>query len=200
MACRSADTRDAVADAEDAESARQFVQAFYDWYMPLGNSTPATRLDSVVASGPQWFTPILQRALQRDDDAQRNAADIVSVVGDFDPFLNAQDPCPHDAALAVVPRGTGWQVTITAQCESGVATPAVLGDVVPEGTGSRFANFRMSERPTYDLVSQLGAARAMRDSANRSDQARSIHRDPRRSVRLIPRGQITVVTAAVAGL
>lgn len=175
MACRSADTRDAVADAENAESARQFVQAFYDWYVPLGNRTPATRLDSVVASGPQWFTPILQRALQRDVDAQRNAADIVSVVGDFDPFLNAQDPCPHYAALAVVPRGAGWQVTITAQCESGVATPAVLGDVVPEGTGWRFANFRMPERPTYDLVSQLGAAQAMRDSVNRSDQARSIH-------------------------
>jgi hypothetical protein len=88
-------------------------------------------------------------------------------VGDFDPFLNAQDPCPRYAALAVVPRGTGWQVTVTAQCEGGVATPAVPADVVREGTGWRFANFRLPERPTYDLVSQLGAAQAMRDSARR---------------------------------
>ncbi len=171
IACRSADTRDAVADARDAESARRFVQAFYDWYVPLGDRAPATRLDSVVARGPQWFTPILQHALQRDVDAQRNAADIVSVVGDFDPFLNSQDPCPRYAALAVVPRGTGWQVAVSAQCEGGVATPAVLVDVVREGTDWRFANVRMPERPTVDLVSQLGAAQAMRDSATRSGNA-----------------------------
>lgn len=173
IACRSADTRDAVTDAEDAESARRFVQAFYDWYVPLGDRAPATRLYSVVARGPQWFTPMLQHALQRDVDAQRNVADIVSVVGDFDPFLNAQDPCPHYAALAVVPRGTGWQVAVSAQCEGGVATPAVLLDVAREGTDWRFANVRMPERPTVDLVSQREAAQAMRDSASRSDTARS---------------------------
>lgn len=169
LGCRGADMSARSADAQDAVAARQFAQAFYDWYVPLGDRLPASQLDSVVARGAQWFTPSLRQAVQRDVEAQRHATEIVSVVGDFDPFLNSQDPCPRYEAGEVVHRGAGWQVAISARCAGGAPTVVVLADVERDSGTWHFANFRIPDQPDYDLASQLLTAEAQRDSARQRE-------------------------------
>jgi hypothetical protein len=148
------------------ESARQFAQAFYDWYVPLSNRTPRTAYDSILTQGTRLFTPTLRQALQRDVDAQRAAEEIVSVVGDYDPFLNAQDPCVRYEARNAVPAGRTWQVAIDARCGDGRSTLAVLVDLEPANAGWHFANFRQPDDSADDLVSRLRAAQARRAAAS----------------------------------
>ncbi len=166
IGCRGSDTSARTLDAGDTESARHFAQAFYDWYVPLSDRVPAAHMDSVMARGHELFTPTLLQALQRDVEAQRDAADIFSVVGDYDPFLNSQDPCTKYVVQAVERRGGGWQAMVEAQCGNGSSTSAVLVDMVRDGVTWRFANFRNPDQPAYDLVSQLRAVRAQRDSVS----------------------------------
>ena len=65
--------------AGDAESARQFVQSFYDWYLPLSERLPGSSTDSVVIGRADHFVPVLREALQADRAAQRDTSDIVSL-------------------------------------------------------------------------------------------------------------------------
>jgi hypothetical protein len=78
-----------------ATSARQFVQHFYGWYVPLTTSTKGSPgWDIVLTRAQRDLSPDLYRALKADDIAQKKVTD--DVVGlDFDPFLNTQDPYPH---------------------------------------------------------------------------------------------------------
>ena len=168
MGCGGSEASARSLDIREPESARQFAQAFYDWYVPLSDRVPATHMDSVMARGRELFTPTLLQALRRDVEAQRDAADIISVVGDYDPFLNSQDPCAKYVVQAVERRGGGWQAMTEAQCGNGLSASAVLVDMVRDGANWRFANFHNPDQPAYDLVSQLRAVQLQRDSASQT--------------------------------
>lgn len=199
LGCRGSDTSAKTLDAGDTESARHFAQTFYDWYVPLSDRVPAAHMDSVMARGHELFTPTLLQALQRDVEAQRDAADIFSVVGDYDPFLNSQDPCTKYVVQAVERRGGGWQAMVEAQCGNGSSTSAVLVDMVRDGVTWRFANFRNPDQPAYDLVSQLRAVQAQRDSVSQSDSARSFVIVLTRDVRVVDRGAAPEVRGVLYG-
>src|SRR5262245_51340002 len=75
-------------------SAREFVQAFYDWYVPLANAPASVDgYDSILTRRASSFSPSLLAELRNDIEAQKRAiGEIVGVTGDYDPFLNSQDP------------------------------------------------------------------------------------------------------------
>src|SRR5689334_19920193 len=74
-------------------SPQRFVQRFYDWYVPLAiksDSTPSW--NQVLRYRGSSLSSELVRRLREDADAQAKVKG--EMVGlDFDPFLNAQDPC-----------------------------------------------------------------------------------------------------------
>jgi len=78
----------------EKESARIFVQKFYDWYLVLWAeaqkhpSRSATR-ELAVSQKPEYFDNALKSALAKDDSAQNKSGDIVGL--DFDPFLRCQE-------------------------------------------------------------------------------------------------------------
>jgi hypothetical protein len=151
-----------------ADSARAFTQAFYDWYVPLGDRLPGSRYDSVVVDRASMFAPTLLAGLKEDLAAQaRSPGEIVSVGGDYDPYLNSQDPCGRYEARDVVPNGAGYAVSVYGLCSGREATLDVIADLEREGHGWVFTNFRMPNKPQYDLLSQLKAAKAGRDSTRR---------------------------------
>ncbi|MBS1529493.1 MAG: hypothetical protein JSU01_04225 [Bacteroidetes bacterium] len=79
----------------DKESARLFVQKFYDWYNNLSNTDSLHKSDTnidfyTVKHKPQYFDKTLLNAFNKYYDAMPKHAD--EIVGlDFDPILDAQD-------------------------------------------------------------------------------------------------------------
>lgn len=81
---------------DDKESARVFVQKFYDWYTALYNAATPEKTDVVPAESvaltkkAEWFDAPLRQAIIDDRKAMAKVSD--EIVGfDADPFLNAQD-------------------------------------------------------------------------------------------------------------
>src|SRR5689334_6354600 len=80
------------ADNAGQKQASDFVQKFYNWYVPIAlKTTKEPSSDLAIAKRGSLFDPPLLSALKADAEAARNSpGDIVGL--DFDPFLNAQDP------------------------------------------------------------------------------------------------------------
>src|ERR1700679_2038530 len=81
---------------DDKESARVFVQKFYDWYNALSNAETPDKNDVVPAETvalnkkADYFDVPLRAAIIEDQNAQAKVpGEIVGL--DSDPFLNAQD-------------------------------------------------------------------------------------------------------------
>lgn len=174
-----------------ADSVRQLVQAFYDWYVPQTNG-PASEsaYDSALTVKAAFFTPSLLAALREDNAAQDRdtTGDIVSVGADYDPFLNSQDPCDHYEVGEVVPTAEGFAASVYGNCAGARHERAdVVLDLRRSGGTWQVANFRDPGNPGYDLVSELArvkaewrggdAAPASRDSApsQRPTRGRAAH-------------------------
>jgi hypothetical protein len=78
---------------DDKESARVFVQKFYDWYAVLDSSSISARKNPVASALNQkreCFDAYLRKAIMDDEHAQAKVkGELVGL--DFDPFTNAQD-------------------------------------------------------------------------------------------------------------
>jgi hypothetical protein len=78
----------------EKESARVFVQKFYDWYIVLWSDekrpTPhVTVLDIAIKQRPEYFGLALKKAITADDSAQNKTED--DIVGlNFDPFIGQE--------------------------------------------------------------------------------------------------------------
>lgn len=83
------------ADVRQLDAARQFVHAFYDWYVPIASRDGReVAVRRALRAHPELFSPNLRRLLV----AEMAAPDSMRVerMGiDFDPFLGAPDPCAH---------------------------------------------------------------------------------------------------------
>jgi hypothetical protein len=93
-----------------ADDAKQFVQRFYDWYVPYG----AAHSDAAALTQPEMkaaFAPELLRALLEDVEAARkNPGEIVGL--DFDPVTNSQDPCARYKAFRAHQTGDTYWVDV----------------------------------------------------------------------------------------
>ncbi len=131
-----------------ADSVRQFVQVFYNWYSPDPNYF------RVLAERPSVLSRPLLEALRADSAASaRSPGEIVGL--DWDPFVNSQDPCPHYEAGKVTEwRGT-YRVELFGTC-SGPSRekPDVIAELSRLGGGWRFVNIR-DARGEADLLGSL---------------------------------------------
>lgn len=98
--------------ADDAGgSAQQFVQSFYNWYVPLSNSQKdSLACEEALNQKPQMFSAKLFRGLKGQTNKQESSAGLVGL--GFDPFLNSQDPAPKYAVGNVSRDGDHYLVDV----------------------------------------------------------------------------------------
>src|ERR1700730_1157258 len=74
---------------DTAIEAHEFVQKFYNWYVPFSAHSKTLACKEVLKAHPEYFSRALAPMLKK------NIADMERTGGlglDFDPFLNSQDP------------------------------------------------------------------------------------------------------------
>jgi hypothetical protein len=150
-------------DASLAASGRDFVQKFYDAYVPQAlaeNSIPASQfaIEHLGAS----FAPELLAALKDDAAAEAKSSD--EIVGlDFDPFLNSQDPADSYEVGSATQQGSTYFVDVYAVMSGKRSQePAVVAELVYEDGHWLFANFRYPGND--DLLTVLKMLKADRES------------------------------------
>jgi hypothetical protein len=144
------------ATSDETESCRRFVQAFYDWYVPLTKAqTNGTPWGLAVGSKPDLFHPDLIRALKADADKKVQAkGELVGL--DFDPFEASQDPADHYEARKVTLQGNKCLVEIWGSPADTANTgkPDAVAELLRENGHWQFLNFRYPVSNT-DLLSVL---------------------------------------------
>ena len=128
--------------AATAASAREFVQQFYTWYVPvvLGqHKEPSSNI--ALRDKKAAFSSELYAALKADWDAQANVKD--DIVGlDFDPFLNTQDPCKRYELGKITQAGNGYRVEVFGICSGKRSSEPEVAPEVQWANGHwEFANF-----------------------------------------------------------
>lgn len=124
------------------DAAKNFVQDFYDWYVPLSAKSDGTQPDMVALNQKgQSFDHELGRALRADLARQaRTPGEIVGI--DFDPFLNAQDLTGQYVAGAVHPIHGRFRVDVWSRdVTNGPDKVVVIAEVVRRHGTWQFTNF-----------------------------------------------------------
>ena len=150
-------------DSSLAASSRDFVQKFYDAYVPQAlaeHTGPAWQfaIDHMSAS----FDGGLLAALKDDAAAQaRSSDDIVGL--DFDPFLSSQDPTERYEVGTATQEGAKYLVPVyPVMAGKRSQEPAVIADVEQEDGQWRFVNFRYPG--SDDLLTVLRSLKESRES------------------------------------
>jgi len=140
--------------ALSADSARQAVDEFYGWYVPIQKQTGNANMRA-VHDRAALFSPELVAALRADSVA--SAASPGEVVGlDGDPFLNAQDACDRYSSAGVAELGNRFLVQVLGSGGCPEHTTAdVTVEVTPANGNPVFTNFIYSPRDRDNLVSLL---------------------------------------------
>jgi hypothetical protein len=115
--------------AATADSARDFVEQFYRWYVPVALSKHHGSSWDIALHGKKTsFSSELAQALKSDSDAQAKVKD--DIVGlDFDPFLNTQDPCQRFELGKITQVKTAYRVEVFNICSG---KKSAIPDVAPE--------------------------------------------------------------------
>ena len=145
------------ADAGSADSARAFVQRFYDWYLAT-QANKGSAYDSLLTVRRGLLGDSLFSAFQADVAAQRadTAPEIASLSAEADVFLNSQDPCPRYSARS--PRtlaGNRLAVVVAGDCGGLDARPNLEVELRPRGASWRIENIKDPTNPSFDLLSAL---------------------------------------------
>ena len=130
-------------------SCREFVQAFYDWYVPKslhGHNGPAS--DPALKYKRSLFSDELVRGLSEDSAAQAKSDEIVGL--DFDPFLNSQDPSEHFVVRSVTRKGDRYWVEVRG-VQSGKFRETVIPELVFTKEGRwQFVNFHYGKSEFFE--------------------------------------------------
>lgn len=150
-------------DASLAASSRDFVQKFYDAYVPQAlaeHTVPASQL--AIEQMSASFEAGLVAALKDDAAAEARSSD--EIVGlDFDPFLNSQDPAERYEVGSATKEGSTYLVDVY-PVMSGKRSPdpAVIVELEHENGHWLFLNFRYPGND--DLLTVLKTLKADRES------------------------------------
>jgi hypothetical protein len=127
---------------ENDREVKQFVQNFYDWYVPLSRGTYEQTFIQAVVKRRTQFTLELAEALTVDDAAQ--AKDKNEIIGlDFEPFTSSQDPCEKYVAGSVRKKVNWYRVDIFSICDGKRSEkPELVAEVARVNDRLVFANFR----------------------------------------------------------
>jgi len=141
-------------------SAVQFVQQFYDQYLQASANEPRQAMSQLLTRKPPVFTSTLSALLNWNLRAQASSPGEQRGL-DFDPFVNAQDPCDHYFARPTEGQGAHVLVNVYGICaRTADSLPAVVADVVQISGRWTFSNFRYP-RQHADLVALLSDLRRM---------------------------------------
>lgn len=137
------------------DDVRVAVQRFYNWYVPFANKANERPWMTALHRAGIAFSPEIVRALEQDSVAQSRAEDTIDGL-DYDPLLNAQDPCEQYRVLSVRQAGTNYVVEIAGRggCDN-LSAPHILAEVTMRRDTLVFVNFRDPAQPEHDLLSTL---------------------------------------------
>ncbi|MGA2502201.1 MAG: hypothetical protein ABSH20_31040 [Tepidisphaeraceae bacterium] len=138
------------------DSARDFAQKFYSWYVPIAlNEHAGPAWDFVLKQRSSSFSPELLRALREDSAAQaKSPGEIVGL--DFDPFLDSQDPEDRYEVGKVTRKGDSYWVEVFGVRSGKRMEPAaVLAELVRKNGHWTFVNFHYPDPNGSDLLSTL---------------------------------------------
>jgi hypothetical protein len=130
-------------------SASQFVQHFYDWYVPSG--VPVNKRPwwgTVLAKKSGLLSSALLKALTRESKytEEENLQ--------MDPFVNSQDPCEKYTVGKASRKGSTYSVEVYAVCNGKQeASPSVVARLRRKGSKWIFVNFSYSAES--DLLTLL---------------------------------------------
>jgi len=159
------------ASEDPSDSARLFVQKFYDWYIPGSLKAFGTKKPFSWQQRPADFDPKLFRALKADEDAQAKVpGDIVGL--DWDPFVANQDPCERNTARKVRKNRDVYLVDVHNVCNGQEDKKVhVVAEVARENGHWVFVNFRypaeQSGEKDSDLLAILKALREDRQKVSK---------------------------------
>ena len=157
--------------SDPSDSARQFVQKFYDWYIPGILKPSGGKKPFRWQQRASDFDAKLFRALKADEDAQAKVpGEIVGL--DWDPFVANQDPCEHNTAKKVRISGRVYFVDVHNVCNGQEDEKVhVVAEVARENDQWVFVNFRYpAEQPgekDSDLLTILKALREDRQKPSK---------------------------------
>ena len=147
------------ATSKCADSARLFVQHFYDWYVPLANKESNEPTSSVAIRERSGLFSGELLVLLKEDAAAEAKADGYSVGLDFDPFLNSQDPSDRYDIGSIAPKTDGCLVSIVGTRYGKRSTqPDVIAEIAYRESRWVFTDFRYPDSGE-DLVQILEALR-----------------------------------------
>lgn len=155
------------------DSARAFVQGFYDWYLAT-EAQKGSPYDSLLAGRCRLLGDSLAAALDVDIAAQRadSVAEIASLSSEADVFLDYQDPCPHYTARP--PRATGpgrFAVLVAGDCAGLDVRPNLEVHVRSTPMGWQIQNIKDPTNPSFDLLGALVRYHAGSSHAHSRDDA-----------------------------
>ena len=143
------------------DSCRQFVQRFYDWYVPKSDDKPGPTVEDALKERRQEFGRELYSLLKEESDGQAKTDELVRL--DFDPFLFSQDPCNRYVAQQPKLVGNIYWVEVRGDCgPTDAQRQNVFAKVAWTGLAWEFVDFA-SARGAVDakrsLVAMLKANR-----------------------------------------
>lgn len=176
--CFAAPATEAAAPASgqdaQAQSAKAFVQGFYDWYMGEMQKESNDDLIADALKSKRWpFSAAIVTALRADEEAQsKSPEDVVGI--DFDPYLNAQDTCFPYKTGKVTASGSQYRVELfDSNCsDPHPEIPTVIAVVEKNGASWQFVNFIYpgeSGQADSDLLKTLKALQEERDHPSDSN-------------------------------
>lgn len=103
--------------SSDSSSVVRFVQSFYDWYVPVADTSRRPAMWSVLSSGSGDLDAGLRDALRADSafGEYGNGTGTREALN-FDPFLDSQDPCAQYQVAEARKQGGEYHVAVTAVC------------------------------------------------------------------------------------
>jgi len=132
-------------NAEDAKKApQQFVQSFYDWYVPKDQKDDAEKgWDAALDQKADMFDPDFLKILKEERAAEEKGGDDLDDTLDFDPFLNAQDIAESYSAENVAPKSDTYLVDVYGKWNGEKNNkPDVVPEVALKNGHWVFVNFR----------------------------------------------------------
>ena len=148
------------------KSCREFVQRFYDWYVPKAlEESQVPSVDLALKYKRSAFSTELFQALNEDSAAQgKVAAEIVGL--DFDPFLNSQEPRERYVVGNVTSKNDRyWVEVFSVSSGNKSAKPAVIPELTHKDGQWIFVNFHYRDghdSEDADLLSILKNLRQLR--------------------------------------
>ena len=147
----------------DLNAVRDFVEAFYNWYVPVAAGRGTRRpSDLALEDRPSIFDPSLAAQLREDSAAQAKVSD--DIVGlDFDPFLFAQDPCARYEIVNGHRNAENYLIDVrgVGGCEKHDQTD-VIAEVASRNGALLFVNFHYPGPDESDLMTLLKKLKADR--------------------------------------